>query len=238
MPTQAIAKPASNRQLAYIKRLQAELGMETVEVISLMLGTAWASGINLYAAILVLGWLGSTGQADLPAELSLVTNPLVMLAAGIMYTVEFFADKIPGVDTAWDGVQTFFRVPAGALLAFGAVQGLDAGPAVELAGLLLGGSLAATTHVTKAGTRALINTSPEPVSNWSASVAEDVTVVAGLWTALNYPWLYIVLLLLFVLMMAWLLPKIWRSLGQVVHAISRRFGRTGNNEPKRPDQRN
>ncbi len=177
-----------------------------------MLGVGWASGINLYAAVLVLGWLGSSGQVDLPAGLSLVSEPSVMLAAGFMYVVEFFADKIPGLDSLWDLLHTFIRIPAGALLAAGAAQGLDIGPSAELVGLLTGGSLAAASHATKAGSRALINTSPEPVSNWTASVSEDVAVVGGLWTALNYPWLFIVLLILFLALAIWLLPKIWRAL--------------------------
>ena len=186
--------------------------METIQAISLMLGVGWASGINLYAAVLVLGWLGSSGQVDLPEGLSLVSEPSVMLAAGFMYAVEFFTDKIPGLDSLWDLLHTFIRIPAGALLAAGAAQGLDIGPSAELVGLLTGGSLAAASHATKAGSRALINTSPEPVSNWTASVSEDVAVVGGLWTALNYPWLFIVLLILFLALAIWLLPKIWRAL--------------------------
>jgi len=186
--------------------------METIQAISLMLGVGWASGINLYAAVLVLGWLGSSGQVDLPAGLSLVSEPSVMLAAGFMYAVEFFTDKIPGLDSLWDLLHTFIRIPAGALLAAGAAQGLDIGPSAEIVGLLTGGGLAAASHATKAGSRALINTSPEPVSNWTASVSEDVAVVGGLWTALNYPWLFIVLLILFLALAIWLLPKIWRAL--------------------------
>ena len=156
------------------------LGMETIDAIALMLGAAWASGINLYAAILVLGWLAGSGQVDLPPDLQVLSNPAVMLAAGGMYLVEFFTDKIPGVDTGWDALHTFIRIPAGALMAAGAAQGLDMGQAAELMALLVGGGVAATSHATKAGTRVLINTSPEPFSNWGASVAEDLSVVAGL----------------------------------------------------------
>lgn len=193
--------------------------METVEAISLMLGAAWASGINLYAAIFVLGWFGSTGQVDLPPDLEVLTHPTVMFAAGTMYVVEFFADKIPGFDTFWDGIHTFIRIPAGALLAAGAAQGIEVGQAGQLAALLLGGSLAATTHTAKAGTRVLINTSPEPVSNWTASVAEDLSVIAGLWAALNYPWLFVALLIVFLLVVAWALPRIWRAIKKVARAI-------------------
>ncbi|MDJ0741392.1 MAG: DUF4126 domain-containing protein, partial [Gammaproteobacteria bacterium] len=167
--------------------------MDTIDTIALMLGAAWASGINLYAAILVLGWLGGSGHIDLPPDLQVLSNPMVLLAAGAMYAVEFFADKIPGVDTGWDALHTFVRIPAGALLAAGAAPGLDIGQAGELVGLLLGGGVAAATHATKAGSRVLINTSPEPFSNWGASVAEDVSVFAGLWAALNHPLLFLAL---------------------------------------------
>ncbi len=201
--------------------------METIGAVSLMLGSAWASGINLYAAILVLGWMGSTGQVDLPPALEVLSHPAVMLAAGGMYAIEFFADKIPGVDSAWDALHTFIRIPAGAIMAAGAAQGLDIGPAAELAGLLVGGGLAASSHAAKAGTRVLINTSPEPFSNWGASVAEDVSVVAGLWTALHYPWLFVALLVLFLLIVAWLLPRIWRAIKRTAHALRRWFGSTG-----------
>ena len=185
---------------------------QTIQSIALMLGAGWASGINLYAAMLVLGWMGMSGQVQLPPGLDVLTNPLVMGAAGLMFVVEFFADKIPGVDSLWDGLHTFIRIPAGALMAAGAAQGLDMGGAGELMGLILGGGLATTSHVSKASTRALINTSPEPVTNWTASVTEDVAVVGGLWTALNHPWLFVILLILFILLVAWLLPKIWRLL--------------------------
>lgn len=197
--------------------------METVEIISLMLGAAWASGINLYAAVLVLGYFGTTGQVALPEELQLLTNPTVMMAAGLMYFVEFFADKIPGVDTGWDAIHTFIRVPAGAMLAAGMASGIDVSGATEFAALLVGGGLAATTHATKAGTRALINTSPEPVTNWTASITEDLAVIGGLWTALNHPWVFIIALVLFIILVAWLLPKIWRALKRVARAIGNFF---------------
>ena len=177
-------------------------------VIALSMGVAWASGINLYAAILVLGLLGSTGNMVLPANLQILANPLILFAAGAMYLVEFAADKVPGVDNSWDTLHTFIRIPAGAALAAGAVGEVD--PVVSLAVAIVGGGLTAGTHATKAGSRVLINTSPEPFSNWIASLGEDVLVVAGLFTALHYPLVFIVLLILFVFMMVWLLPKIWR----------------------------
>jgi hypothetical protein len=187
--------------------------MDITQTIALMLGTAWASGINLYAAMLMLGYLGTTGSLDLPPDLQILSHPLVMLSAGVMYCIEFLADKVPGVDTGWDGLSTFIRIPAGAVLAAGAVG--DVGTAAHLAAAIAGGTLAAGSHATKAGTRVLINTSPEPVSNWFASVGEDVAVIAGLWTALHYPVVFIILLVMFILLMIWLLPKLWRGIRRV-----------------------
>lgn len=181
-----------------------------ISTIALSAGAAWASGINLYAVLLVLGIGGASGYIGLPAELQILQNPLVIAAAGLMYCVEFFADKTPGVDSTWDALHTFIRVPAGAMLAAGAMG--DVNPAVELAAAITGGSLAAASHATKAGSRMLINTSPEPVSNWAASFAEDFLVLAGLWTALNHPVAFLVLLVAFIALVIWLLPKIWRLL--------------------------
>ncbi len=199
--------------------------METVELISLTLGVAWASGINLYAAVLVLGYLGMTGDITLPPGLTLLSDPLVMLAAGFMYMVEFFADKTPGVDTGWDALHTFIRIPAGAVLAAGMAQGLEVSQAAEFAALLIGGGLAATSHLTKTGTRVLINTSPEPFSNWTASITEDLVVIGGLWASLHYPWLFITGLVLTLLLTIWLLPRLWRALKRVFRAIGEFFSR-------------
>ena len=196
--------------------------MDITQTIALTMGVAWASGINLYAAILMLGYMGTTGNIDLPPDLQVLSDPMVMLAAGFMYCVEFFADKIPGVDTGWDAISTFIRIPAGAVLAAGAVG--DVGTAAQLAAAIAGGTLAAGSHVTKAGTRVLINTSPEPVTNWFASVGEDVVVIAGLWTALYHPTLFIALLVVFILLMIWLLPKLWRGIKSVFGFIGRLLG--------------
>ena len=193
------------------------------QVIALTMGAAWASGINLYAAIAVLGIAGTGGYVDLPDTLSIVENPLVIAAAGFMYCVEFFADKTPGVDTAWDALHTFIRIPAGAMLAAGAVGNVD--PALAVAAGLLGGGITAATHATKAGTRMLINTSPEPFSNWAASITEDVAVFAGLWAALNHPVRFLCLLVAFLALIAWLLPKIWRGIRALFRRIAAFFGR-------------
>ena len=200
--------------------------METLDQITqtlaLSMGAAWASGINLYAAVLVLGIMGSSGDVVLPQTLEILTNPLVIGAAGVMFCIEFFADKIPGVDTAWDGIHTFVRIPAGAMLAAGAVG--DVTPALEFTAALMGGGLAAGTHATKAGSRVLINTSPEPFTNWGASLAEDAAVIGGLWAALNHPWIFLGLLGAFIVLMIWLLPRLWRGIKTVLRALGRLFG--------------
>ena len=203
---------------------------ETIQAIALMLGTAWAAGINLYAAVLVLGLLGNAGYADLPPALQVLQDPLVIGVAGIMYFIEFFADKTPGVDSGWDAIHTFIRIPAGAVMAAGAAQAFEVNQALELAAALVGGGVAATSHFTKAGSRLMINTSPEPVTNWAASIMEDVAVVGGLWTALNYPLLFIGLLVLFLVLAIWLLPKIWRAIKRVVAKI-RAWLRGGETQP-------
>jgi len=196
--------------------------MDTIQIISLSMGAAWASGINLYATIFMLGYMGLTGNVDLPPELEVLSNPMVMTAAGLMYCVEFFADKIPGVDSAWDSIHTFIRIPAGAMLATAAVG--DVTPALELTTLLLGGALAAGTHTTKAGTRLLINTSPEPVSNWTASISEDLLVIGALWSALNYPILFVIGLIVSILLMIWILPKLWRLLKYIFRKVGSWLG--------------
>jgi len=201
-----------------------ETQQSIIETISMTMGTAWASGINLYATMLGLGLAGATGNLDLPPGLEILENPLVLGAAGVMYFVEFFADKIPGVDSSWDALHTFVRIPAGALMAAGAVG--DATPALELTAGLLGGGMAATSHAAKSGTRLAINTSPEPFSNWGASVTEDVAVFTGLWAALNYPWAFVCFLVLFLGLAIWLLPKIWRAVKTLFRKIGQLLGLT------------
>lgn len=194
--------------------------------LALTMGLAWASGINLYATLLTLGFLANSGNINLPPDLQIVANPLVMGAAGIMYFIEFFADKTPGVDTGWDAIHTFIRIPAGAMLAAGAVGDLN--PAVEIAAALLGGSLAAGSHATKAGSRVLINTSPEPFSNWVASVSEDIAVVGGVWASINHPVIFLVGLVIFIILMIWVLPRIWVSVKKVFRFISAWFRKADN----------
>ncbi len=193
-----------------------------VSILALTMGASWACGLNLYATMAVLGFSGSTGSLELPPDLQILQNPLVIGAALVMYTVEFFADKVPGVDTGWDTIHTFIRIPAGAMVAAGAVGGTV--PALELAAAILGGGLATASHATKAGGRAIINTSPEPVSNWAASITEDLAVLGGLWTALNHPWIFLGLMVLFILFMVWLLPRIWQTIKRFFRWLGGVFG--------------
>jgi hypothetical protein len=194
--------------------------MDPITTLALTLGIGWASGINLYAAILTLGIMQAAGAIALPPNLEILAEPLVVFAAAFMYLVEFFADKIPGVDSGWDALHTFIRIPAGAVLAASAIGPVD--PGWMLAAGLVGGALAASSHATKAGSRLLINASPEPFSNWAASVAEDVSVIAGLWLALHHPLIFIALLALFLALIAWLAPKLFRLIRRLVHKL---FGR-------------
>lgn len=188
-----------------------------IQTIALTMGVAWASGINLYAAVGMLGLGGTLGYIDLPPSLEIVQDPMVILAAGFMYCVEFMADKTPGVDTGWDALHTFIRIPAGAALAAGAVG--DVAPALAIAAGLIGGGVTAATHATKAGSRVLINTSPEPFSNWAASFAGDIAVFAGLWAALEHPVIFLVLFVAFLLLLCWLLPKLWRGVRVVLRKL-------------------
>jgi len=190
--------------------------------LALMLGSSWASGINLYAVIAILGLGGSTGYVQLPTELVVLQDPLVIGAASVMTVVHFFVDKIPGADTVWDTIHTFIRIPAGAMLAAGTIG--DATPALEIAAGLLGGSVAATTHATKAGTRLMINTSPEPASNWSASLTEDFLVLSGMWAALKHPEVFLGLFVIFIIFAIWVLPKLWRFIKILLNKLRRFFG--------------
>jgi hypothetical protein len=192
------------------------------QTLALSMGAAWGSGINLYATILMLGYLAHTGGIDLPPDLMILADPMVMGAAGLMYAVEFFADKVPGVDTVWDSLHTFIRIPAGAMLAAGAIG--DIGPAAEISAALVGGSLAAATHATKAGSRVLINTSPEPFTNWTASIAEDIAVFVGVWASIQHPTFFVIGTVLFILLMVWALPKLWRGIKRVFKFLGKLFG--------------
>lgn len=191
--------------------------MDTLESVTLTTGAAWASGINLYATLLVLGYLASSGQIVLPPGLEAVADPKFMTVAAILYVIEFFADKAPGIDTGWDALHTFIRIPAGAVLAMGAMGGNS--QAAYLAAALAGGALAANSHAIKAGGRILINTSPEPLSNWTVSIGEDIAVLSGLYTALHYPWFFLTGLALFILFSLWIIPRVGKGIQRIARTI-------------------
>ena len=178
--------------------------------IAIAAALAWGSGLRAYAVIFALGLAGAAGWLELPEHLRLLQHPLVLGASGLMTAVEFCADKLPWLDSVWDAVHSFIRIPAGAALA-AAVFG-DSGAAVALAAAVLGGTLAAGVHFAKAGTRAALNTSPEPVSNWTASLTEDAIVPLGLWLAFAHPIAFLVLLIVFGVAAVLLMRLIWRGL--------------------------
>jgi len=182
--------------------------------IAIAAALAWGSGLRAYAVIFALGLAGATGWLELPQHLRLLEHPVVLGASGLMTAVEFFADKLPWLDSLWDAVHSFIRIPAGAALA-AAVFG-DSDSAVTLAAAILGGALSAGVHFAKAGTRAAINTSPEPFSNWTASLAEDAVVPLGLWLAFAHPLAFFLGLILFLVGAALLLRLIWRGLQRLL----------------------
>lgn len=173
-------------------------------------GLAWASGIRLYMTLFMAGAFGSLGWLRLPPALEVLQSPWVLAASGGLLAVEFMADKIPGVDSAWDALHTLIRIPAGAILGAAALGQMD--PAWTTVAGLLGGTLAAGAHLTKAGSRALINTSPEPFSNWAASFSEEAAVAGALLAAFFHPWVLFSFLLVFFIAALWLMPKLWRGL--------------------------
>lgn len=191
---------------------------DTWQLVALAATLGFASGLRLYAVLFIVGVAGYLGWVDLPSGLTPLSHPLVLAASGFMCFVEFFADKIPGVDSLWDVLHTLIRIPAGAALA-ASVFG-DSSSATMLAAAILGGTLAAGSHFSKAGSRALINTSPEPFSNWGASLTEDAAVGGLLWLALVHPLAAGVVVVLMILLMIWLLPKAWRTGRRVAGRLS------------------
>lgn len=177
---------------------------------------AWGAGLRLYLVVFLFGLLGRLEVWPLPEHLSVLAHPLVLGASGFMAVVELFADKLAWLDSLWDALNTFVRIPAGAALA-AAVFG-DAGAAAAVAAALLGGTLTATTHFAKSGTRAAVNTSPEPFSNVAVSVGEDALVLGGLWLAVQYPLLFLLALLLFLVVAALLIRLILRGLRRLFGA--------------------
>jgi hypothetical protein len=192
--------------------------LDIAQLIALAAVLGFASGIRLYAVLLVVGLVGYAGWVQLPSGLAILQHPWIIGTSAAMFLVEFVADKIPGVDSVWDGIQTFIRIPAGAALAAGVFGGMDSAVWTTMAAIL-GGSLAATSHFTKAGTRAAANTSPEPFSNVGLSVAEDITSAGLLWLVLTHPLIALGLVLALVLLAVWLLPRLFRFIARIVRRI-------------------
>ena len=195
--------------------------MDTAQLIALAGALGWASGIRLYLVVLLTGLAGSLGWFALPSGLQLLAHPAVLAASGFMVFVEFFADKIPGVDSLWDMVHGAIRIPAGAALA-ASVFGADS-QAMALVAALVGGALATTSFTTKATTRAAINTSPEPFSNIGASLVEDALVPASLWLAIAHPLIFVPVLLVVLVLSIVLTVVLFKFLKAVARRISAFF---------------
>ena len=198
----------------------AGLPLDTASLLAIAAALGWASGLRLYAVVFLTGIAGFLGWVDLPAGLKLLQSPVMLGASGLMLVVEFFADKIPGIDTLWDLIHTLVRIPAGAALA-AAVFGADQS-SWAMAAALMGGTLAATSHVAKATTRAALNTSPEPFSNLAMSLLGDSVVPASLWLSWAHPSLFFVALAVALVVMIgliWVLAKFLRGLARRVSAL-------------------
>lgn len=200
-------------------RATAQLDMPSLLALAAALG--WASGFRLYAVVFLVGMMGVLGWMPLPPGLAVLQSPLVLMVSGALLVVEFFADKVPWVDSAWDAAHAFIRVPAGAALAYG-VFGADNAAMAVVAGLL-GGSLSATALATKMTTRAAVNTSPEPFSNWGLSFFEDGLVVAVVWLATQYPVAFGIALVVMVIVSVLLLVVLFKFLRAVVRRLSSFF---------------
>jgi len=188
--------------------------MSALETLGFTVGTAFASGLNLYATVAVLGLLDRFRAIQLPDSLHVVAHPAVIITAIALYAVEFVADKVPYVDTIWDAIHTFIRPPAAGLMAYAAFGNV---PEVwRVMGGLLAGGVALTSHGTKASARAAINTSPEPFSNWIASLSEDGIAVFLVWMAARHPVLAMVIVVALLALCAYLLLKLAKFLKQVM----------------------
>jgi hypothetical protein len=191
-----------------------------LETLAIALGTSFTAGINLYATVAALGLAHHMNLLVLPPGLEVLGDPLVITVALLLYVVEFVADKVPIVDSGWDALHTFIRVPAGAILAARAIGQVD--PGLEVAAALAGGTMALAAHGTKATTRLAINTSPEPFSNWVASIGEDIAAIGALWLAFHHPLVMLVFLAAFLALTVYLVPKILRALRSLFRRL---FGR-------------
>ena len=185
------------------------MNTELIATTAIAAAVAWGAGLRLYAVVFALGMLHRLAILPLPPSLEVLAHPLVMGVAGLFALAEFFGDKVPWIDSISDAVHTFIRIPAGAALA--AAFFADGSTAVQTLALLMGGSLAAGTHLAKAGSRAILNTSPEPVTNIAASLGEETLLVSGGWLAYQHPLIFLAMLALFMLAVAYFLRRLWQA---------------------------
>jgi len=201
-------------------------GLDLAQLVALAAVLGFASGIRLYAVLLIVGLVGYAGWVALPAGLHVLSHPWVVGASALMFCIEFFADKVPAIDSLWDALHTFIRIPAGAALAasvlgFGTAAGPDSAAWATVMAIV-GGSLAATSHFTKAGARAAVNTSPEPVSNIVTSAAEDVLVGGLMALVLAWPLAALAVVIVLVALAAWLLPRLARFVAGMLRRLAGR----------------
>jgi Domain of unknown function (DUF4126) len=196
--------------------------MEWLTTISLAMGSAWTSGINLYATVMILGLLQKIGFHKLPGGLEVLDNWWVIGIATGLFVVQFFADKIPYFDAIWDVVHTFIRIPAGALMAYTATNDFD--PTIKVVALLLGGGVALTSHGTVLSARLAANLSPEPFTNWALSIIKDIFAVVGAFLAFFLPIFLAIFVVIFVGIFIWFAPKIFRTVLRIFRAVRGFFG--------------
>jgi uncharacterized membrane protein len=199
------------------------MSADWISTVATAMGTAWLSGINLYATVVTLGLLQRFQWVKLPGELSTLSEWWIIGVAGALYLIEFVADKIPAVDTAWDAVHTFIRIPAGAIMAATAFADFD--PTIKMAAMLVGGSLALGSHGTKAATRLAANTSPEPFSNIALSLIEDVFTIGSTILMAFYPVLILIFIVVFLIVAFWIVPKIMRALRRLIARFKSLLGK-------------
>lgn len=196
--------------------------MNLISTLAIAMGAGWVAGINLYAAVATLGLLGRFADLRLPGELDVLTSWWIIGIASALYIIEFFADKVPYLDSTWDAIHTFIRIPAGAVLAATAFGEFDR--SVQVVAFLLGGGLALSAHGTKASTRAAINLSPEPVSNIVVSLAEDVIAVGSILLSVFLPVVLIILIVVFLGFSIYMVPRTVRALRSAVARVGSLFG--------------
>ena len=196
--------------------------MNLISTLAIAMGASWVSGINLYAAVATLGLLGRFADLRLPGELDVLTSWWIIGIASVLYIIEFFADKVPYLDSTWDAIHTFIRIPAGAVLAATAFGEFDR--SVQVVAFLLGGGLALSAHGTKASARAAINLSPEPVSNIVVSLAEDFIAFSTILLSVFLPLVTIIFLVTFLALSIYIAPRMVRVMRGAISRVRGVFG--------------